>query len=60
MSAGNPIERAIVHAARAGKLRAYVRDNGDGLRGLVRLADRQSELSAGALAAWSAAQGIAQ
>lgn len=37
------IERAIVHGALAGKLRAYVRENGEKLRGLDRLADAHSE-----------------
>lgn len=37
------IEQAIMHAARAGKLRGYVRKNGDGLTGLIRLADKESE-----------------
>lgn len=36
------IERAIMHGAAAGKLRAYVRENGGGLGGLMRLADRHS------------------
>jgi hypothetical protein len=36
-------EKMIMHGAAAGKLRAYVRDNGEiGLRGLLRLADRLS------------------
>lgn len=43
------IERAIRHAAEAGKLRAYVRKNGSELRGLERLADRHSGAAATAL-----------
>ena len=43
------IEQAIRHAAEAGKLRAYVRKNGAGLRGLERLADRHSGAAATAL-----------
>lgn len=56
------IERAIMHAAEAGKLRSYVRKNGNagspnggaqngwtGLAGLVRLADRHSALANAAL-----------
>lgn len=45
----NWIETAIMHGAEAGKLRAYVRENGGGLAGLMRLADRHSEDSANAL-----------
>lgn len=36
------IRTAIAHAVEAGKLRTYVRKNGGGLAGLVRLADRHS------------------
>ncbi len=40
------IAEAIRHGAEAGKLRAFVRKNGEtGLAGLVRLADRHSELA---------------
>lgn len=43
----SPIEAAIMHAAQAGKLRAYVRKSGSGgLNGLVRLAERHSAISA--------------
>lgn len=42
---GDRIGRAIMHGAVAGKLRAFVRENGDGLQGLARLADRHSELA---------------
>lgn len=49
-NAGTAVERAIRHAAAAGKLRAFVRKNGGDFRGLARLADYQSELSRGALA----------
>ena len=37
------IERAILHGALAGKLRLYAMENGDGLDGLLRLADAHSE-----------------
>ena len=37
------IERALDHATLARKLRCYVRENGDGLGGLLRLADAHSE-----------------
>lgn len=54
------ITEAIRHAAEAGKLRAFVRKNGSGLRGLERLADRHSELARDALTeiagAWQAAE----
>lgn len=43
------IERAIMHAVEAGKLRTYVRENGDGLAGLERLAARHSADSSAAL-----------
>lgn len=43
------IERAIMHAAEAGKLRAYVRKNGSGLAGLTRLAARHSAAASAAL-----------
>lgn len=46
---GDGIEQAIMHGAEAGKLRAYVRENGGGLAGLLRLADRHSTASARAL-----------
>ena len=37
------IERALDHATLARKLRCYVRENGDGLGGLLKLADAHSE-----------------
>jgi len=37
------IERALDHATLAGKLRCFVRENGDGLGGLLKLADAHSE-----------------
>jgi hypothetical protein len=44
------IEKAIMAAVEAAKLRKYVRDNGAiGLAGLTRLADRHSADSAAAL-----------
>jgi hypothetical protein len=44
------IERAIMHAAESGKLRVFVRKNGEtGLAGLVRLADRHTALATAAL-----------
>lgn len=43
------IRKAIMHGAAAGKLRAYVRENGGGLDGLEKLADHLSELSAARL-----------
>lgn len=36
------IEIAIMHGVEAGKLRTYVQENGGGLAGLMRLADRHS------------------
>jgi len=50
------ITEAIRHAVTAGKLRTYVRENGPGLRGFERLADRHSRAAAAALAntAWCA------
>ncbi|WP_091738893.1 hypothetical protein [Phenylobacterium immobile] len=39
------IEIAIEHAARAGRLRSYVMKNGEGLAGLLRLADSESSLA---------------
>jgi hypothetical protein len=43
------LRQAIMHGAEAGKLRAYVRENGHGLAGLERLADRHSAESRAAL-----------
>lgn len=44
------IETAIRHAVQAGRLRDYVRNNGEaGLGGLLRLADRNSRLATAAL-----------
>jgi hypothetical protein len=43
------IGTAIMHAVEAGKLRTYVRKNGGGLAGLVRLADRHSAATTAAL-----------
>jgi len=37
------IERAVTHGMLAGKLRHFVRENGDGLGGLLKLADAHSE-----------------
>lgn len=46
----NAVALAITSAAQAGRLRRFVRDNGDGLRGLERLAARYSDQARGALA----------
>lgn len=43
------IRQAVMHAVEAGKLRTYVRENGDGLAGLERLADRHSSAARAAL-----------
>lgn len=43
------IGTAIMHGAAAGKLRAYVRKNGEGLAGLIRLADRHTAAATAAL-----------
>jgi hypothetical protein len=44
------IERAIIAAAEAGKLRKYVRQHGGtGLAGLIRLADRHTAAATAAL-----------
>ena len=44
------IERAIRHGVQAGRLREYVRKNGEtGLAGLVRLAERHDGLATAAL-----------
>lgn len=53
MKDGSEILRAIRAGAEAGKLRAYVRKNGGdrGLAGLLRLADRHSEVARAALRA---------
>lgn len=37
------IERAVLHGALAGKLRLFAAENGDGLGGLLKLADAHSE-----------------
>lgn len=46
------ITDAIRYAAQAGKLRAYVRNGTDGLRGLERLADHMSALAGARLDEW--------
>lgn len=52
------IEQAIMAAAEAGKLRQYVRENGDaGLAGLKRLADRHSAAGKAALNQFAADAG---
>lgn len=44
------IETAIRHAVQAGRLRDYVRNNGEaGLGGLLRLSERHSRLATAAL-----------
>jgi hypothetical protein len=43
------IRQAIEHAVQAGKLRTYVRENGNGLAGLERLAGRHSAAASRAL-----------
>lgn len=45
----NAVELAITSAAQAGRLRRFVKDNGDGLQGLERLAARYAEQARGAL-----------
>lgn len=59
------VEVAIMHGARAGKLRAFVRNNrrgseDDGLAGLLRLADKESTASANALGRVLAAASVGQ
>lgn len=51
------IRTAIEHGAAAGKLRAYVRENGSGLAGLIRLAERHSAAGAAAIAKMAAETG---
>ena len=52
----NPIVQAIRYSVEAGKLRAYVRKNGEGLEGFLRLADRNSNFSSHCLTEWVAAR----
>lgn len=41
-----PVDEMIRHAIEAGRLRTFVRENGPGLQGLERLAERYSQMAA--------------